>query len=113
MTDTQKARFALILEAQRQQIEYELNARKEQSGKSEFGLRNPGRLSALLRLVDTALQQLRDGTYGTCAGCECEIPMNRLQAVPWSAFCPTCQEMIEATRPLTGSRRAVGRSKSL
>jgi DnaK suppressor protein len=112
MTDTQKARFALILEAQRQQIEYELNT-QEQSGQGEFGLRNPGRLSALLRLVDTALQQLRDGTYGTCAGCECEIPMNRLQAVPWSAFCATCQEMIEATRPLTGSRRALGRSNSL
>ena len=122
MTERQKARFGLILEAQRQQIQYEIDVWRERSVVNgcgdnmdqlrdaedrEFALRNLARLSALLRLVDTALQQLREGTYGTCAGCECEIPMKRLQAVPWSAFCVTCQDMIEATRPLvTGSATA-------
>jgi DnaK suppressor protein len=116
MTDRQKARFELILDAQRQQIHYEIEACRKRSvidgcgdtidqirdaGEREFALRNLARLTALLRLVDTALEQLRAGTYGACAGCGCEIPMKRLQAVPWSAFCITCQDMIETTRPLT------------
>ena len=36
---------------------------------------------------------MRDGTYGLCVGCEKEISLKRLQAVPWAARCVHCQEM--------------------
>lgn len=47
----------------------------------------------LLRHVHAALQRMRDGTYGLCVGCEKEIPLKRLQAVPWAVRCVRCQEM--------------------
>jgi DnaK suppressor protein len=111
MTDTQKARFEIILDAQRRQIQYEIDIWRERyaAGGSEdtiddaggeFAVRNLARLDTLRRLVDNALEQLREGTYGVCAGCGYEIPQKRLQAVPWSSFCLVCQDMIETTRPL-------------
>lgn len=47
----------------------------------------------LLRCVQAALQRMRDGAYGLCVGCEKEISLKRLQAVPWAARCMHCQEM--------------------
>jgi DnaK suppressor protein len=118
ITEDQKAQFARILGAQRQQIRYDIDAWRERADVGASGdgtddlrgheeqksaLRNLARLAALLRQVDSALTQLRDGTYGVCAGCGSEIPLRRLQAAPWSAFCSPCQKMIETTRPLEDS----------
>jgi len=47
----------------------------------------------LLRHVQAALLRMREGTYGLCVGCEKEISLKRLQAVPWAVRCVHCQEM--------------------
>jgi DnaK suppressor protein len=47
----------------------------------------------LLRQLRAALQRMRDGSYGLCIGCEKEISLKRLRAVPWAARCVHCQEM--------------------
>jgi DnaK suppressor protein len=49
-----------------------------------------------LREVDAALGRLRDGTFGICGRCEEEIAPKRLQAIPWAAYCVSCQEKAEA-----------------
>ncbi len=48
--------------------------------------------------VRQALERVKDGTYGSCADCEEEIPHVRLNAVPWAERCVGCQE-IEDNKP--------------
>ncbi|HET9283076.1 MAG TPA: TraR/DksA family transcriptional regulator [Candidatus Angelobacter sp.] len=52
----------------------------------------------LLALVEAALARIRDGSFGSCMNCEQEIGLNRLNAVPWSRYCITCQELIVEKR---------------
>ena len=47
-----------------------------------------------LRLLNAALDRLRDGEYGVCVRCEKAIPPRRLQVLPWATFCVPCQEYI-------------------
>jgi RNA polymerase-binding transcription factor len=49
----------------------------------------------LLQMVETALQRIREGTFGECVGCGNEINAKRLEAVPWTRYCIECQEKLE------------------
>lgn len=49
----------------------------------------------LLARVDAALQRLDDGTYGICERCGKQINPERLEALPYAAYCITCQAEIE------------------
>ena len=40
-----------------------------------------------LRDVEAALQRIEDGTYDTCSVCGKKIPVERLEAVPWTTLC--------------------------
>ncbi len=40
-----------------------------------------------LRQVDKALARLEAGEYGRCEICGKEIPVERLEAVPWTTLC--------------------------
>ncbi|MGC1371529.1 MAG: TraR/DksA family transcriptional regulator [Candidatus Sulfotelmatobacter sp.] len=51
-----------------------------------------------LRLIEAALRRIEDGTFGECAGCGDEIPIRRLNALPWTQFCLRCQEAVERER---------------
>ena len=41
----------------------------------------------LLEKVESALERIDEGTYGTCLACGREIPEERLQAVPYATLC--------------------------
>ncbi len=49
----------------------------------------------VLRLIETALRRIKDGSFGICAACGDEIQPRRLEAVPWTQFCLRCQEQRE------------------
>ena len=49
----------------------------------------------LLQMVETALQRIREGTFGECVSCGNEINAKRLEAVPWTRYCIACQEKLE------------------
>jgi len=49
----------------------------------------------LLNMVETALQRIREGTFGECVSCGNEINPKRLEAVPWTRYCIECQEKKE------------------
>jgi RNA polymerase-binding transcription factor len=49
----------------------------------------------LLQMVETALQRIREGTFGECVSCGNEINAKRLEAVPWTRYCIECQEKLE------------------
>jgi RNA polymerase-binding protein DksA len=48
-----------------------------------------------LEQVDTALRKLDDGTYGVCEACDAEIPIARLEALPFASLCIPCKEKEE------------------
>ena len=48
-----------------------------------------------LASIETALQRMREGTYGTCDACSNKIPMARLKALPYATFCIECQREAE------------------
>ena len=49
--------------------------------------------------VERALAKLDEGTYGVCDGCGAVLPDERLEAIPWTAFCVSCRsERTAASR---------------
>lgn len=52
----------------------------------------------LLAQIDAAIQRHKAGTYGRCADCGEEIPLPRLQALPFAQRCAPCQEEWEADK---------------
>ena len=47
-------------------------------------------LRSEVRLVNAALQRIKDGTYGTCAGCGNAINEARLDSIPTASHCINC-----------------------
>lgn len=45
--------------------------------------------------VERALQRMKQGIYGVCEGCQCKIPVARLNALPYSTTCIKCQREME------------------
>jgi DnaK suppressor protein len=48
-----------------------------------------------LRDIEEALRKIDEGTFGVCEDCEGEIPVGRLNAVPFALLCVECQEKLE------------------
>ena len=48
-----------------------------------------------LKLVEEALDRVKEGTFGSCTNCGNTIGEKRLQAIPWTAYCIDCQELVE------------------
>ncbi|MGB8412512.1 MAG: TraR/DksA C4-type zinc finger protein [Candidatus Binatus sp.] len=56
-----------------------------------------------LKAIDAALSRLERGRYGICEKCKEEIPLERLKAVPFAAYCIDCQKARnERRRPGEG-----------
>ena len=50
--------------------------------------------------VEAALEKMREGSYGRCEGCNENIPLVRLQALPYPTLCIQCQTELEKTGEL-------------
>jgi DnaK suppressor protein len=50
-----------------------------------------------LSQIERALLRLKQGTYGLCEGCQCKIPVARLNALPYSTTCVKCQREMEVS----------------
>ncbi len=48
-----------------------------------------------LAQIERALRRLKAGTYGKCEVCSIKIPVTRLNALPFSTMCVTCQREME------------------
>ena len=44
-----------------------------------------------LQAIDDALARIDDGTYGVCESCESDIAEGRLEALPFTRLCISCQ----------------------
>jgi DnaK suppressor protein len=61
----------------------------------ELAIAGLNREATVRRSVAAALLRIQDGCFGTCAHCGGEISKQRLEAVPWTPFCITCQEAAD------------------
>ena len=48
-----------------------------------------------LRKIEAALVAMEDGYYGRCVACEKSIPVARLNALPHTTMCVSCQQEAE------------------
>jgi DnaK suppressor protein len=48
-----------------------------------------------LQAIEDALERIDAGTYGICEMCEEEIAPERLEALPFTRLCVTCQSDLE------------------
>ena len=67
----------------------------QRAGERELAIRNLDRESNLLRQVRAALQRIDEGHFGVCMHCEEDISPKRVNAVPWTPYCISCQEMAD------------------
>ncbi|MBI4456469.1 MAG: TraR/DksA C4-type zinc finger protein [Acidobacteria bacterium] len=45
--------------------------------------------------IETALERIREGSYGQCVDCGSPLPIKRLEVLPWASRCTACQEKLE------------------
>lgn len=54
----------------------------------------------LIGQIDSALERMEEGSYGTCLRCGKPIGEERLEAFPYVAYCIECQSIIEREQAL-------------
>src|SRR2546421_2096602 len=109
MTQTEINKYKAMLEAKQAELSAGLRNREDiaiektpdaidevqLAGERELAIRNLDRESSLLRNVNGALARVADGSYGVCLHCDDDIKTKRLDAVPWTKYCITCQEAAD------------------
>ena len=53
-----------------------------------------------LERIDAALERIQEGQFGMCQVCAAEIPLPRLEALPFTLYCINCQKEIERKREM-------------
>lgn len=49
----------------------------------------------VLEQIEEALGRIEEGTFGTCEECQTTIPRERLEALPYTAYCVDCSRKLE------------------
>jgi DnaK suppressor protein len=112
MDNKTKKEFRKLLEAKRKELMAGGSDREEiliqnaaedfdrlqQQLNREVAIRNLDREAKLLKEVEAALKRVEEGTFGVCLRCEEDIPEKRLKALPWAAYCVSCQEQVDRLR---------------
>jgi DnaK suppressor protein len=120
LTPDEIQKFKQRLQQRRQQLIQEIHANRVDTDNKNFsdmtgGVRDAGdeslaiQLSDLnissaekqvaeLRQVEAALQRIKEGTYGKCADCGGDIPIQRLEVYPTAERCTYCQTRWENMR---------------
>jgi DnaK suppressor protein len=107
------ARFKRLLEEEKQRIlKNAKTAIEELSGKTEdtsgdegdqarnlaemhLSLRFKERERHLLRKIESALERIKEGSFGICENCDEEIGLKRLEIRPVATLCISCKETQE------------------
>ena len=69
--------------------------RASNSYQKEFLFARSNNDRQFLQMVEHALSNIAEGTYGECEHCGNPINERRLEAVPWARHCISCQEKLE------------------
>ena len=61
----------------------------------DFSLSLMANEEEVLEQIEAALVRIAEGTYGVCEECGSKIPKMRLNAIPYTAYCVKCIEMVQ------------------
>lgn len=53
----------------------------------------------IVKNIDSALERIKDGSYGVCERCGKPIADERLKCIPYAAYCIDCEHSVEDMRP--------------
>jgi DnaK suppressor protein len=67
----------------------------QQAAERDIAVQLLNRESELVRRLRSAIERIKDGSYGLCLECEDEITPKRLKAIPWAERCIRCQERAD------------------
>lgn len=108
-TTQRRDRLAELLPSLREQLEAQHAFRKEQLAQLDFDAAVDESVerqqvdaaiaeAAVWALEETeaALRRLDQGGYGICETCGQPIPLERLEVIPHTRYCPTCQQASTA-----------------
>ena len=109
MTKTEMNKYQKVLQTKQAELELMVRNRDgiaiekspdaldevQHAAERELAIRNLDRDSNLLRNVRGALRRIDDGSFGVCLHCEEDISPKRLNAVPWTPYCISCQELAD------------------
>jgi DnaK suppressor protein len=79
-----------------------------EAGGDEVSLRLAELDDRELCLIDSALARWQQGLYGACESCQKPISLARLNALPYTPFCISCEREIEKCPDARG-RQSTGR----
>jgi DnaK suppressor protein len=71
----------------------------QQASRRDLAISNLNRESQQLREARAALRRITEGSFGACEQCGADIHSKSLAAIPWTALCIECQELIGRARP--------------
>lgn len=54
--------------------------------------------------IESALERISSGSYGKCQGCGMDIPLERLDAIPWTTSCTQCKSKSPSPSGRSGPR---------
>ena len=54
---------------------------------------------AIIKKIDSALEDIEKGGYGTCKQCGVKINDERLEFIPYAEYCTKCQNEIASVKP--------------
>ena len=105
-------RFQTILEARIRDLERAIRRRDgiaieqhadqldelQQASQRDLAISNLNRESQQLREVRAALRRITEGSFGVCEQCGEDIHSKRVAAIPWTALCIECQEVLDRDR---------------
>ena len=81
----------------------------EETGSEDFihsvDLSNMSKASETLTLIDEALENIENGTFGICQDCKERIGDARLEARPYARYCISCKSKRENQSPSPSRRR--------
>lgn len=115
MDKQSRDRFETILRSRRDELQSRMNTarrQKDPSGLSEakdegdratastaaeMSVAQASQAESLLRVITSALNRIKDGTFGECMNCRQGIGLQRLEAIPWARYCISCQELIDGS----------------
>jgi len=112
LSETQREEFKRILEARISELDHALATAEEEAREGAAKHADPADQAAseydrqslvhkaatarqMLKNLTQALERMRQGSFGECVECGCDIELKRLEAIPWARYCVKCQEASE------------------
>ena len=61
----------------------------------------------IIKKIEDSLENIEEGSYGSCKSCGKDIPEERLEFIPYAEFCVSCQDKANNMKPREMNNRPI------